>query len=118
MLKKGLLYITGEQFVKTIYIMWTVLVWSFNAKAYYIADYGEFWVDLVTVFSCFNTIVCPRAQRRLQKEMFCPSLVWKNVTGMHRALTSTPSSTSGMNWITVINGGKSLQQIELEAVVA
>ena len=24
--------------------------------------------------------------------------VWKNLTGLHRALTSTPSDTFGMNW--------------------
>ncbi len=26
------------------------------------------------------------------------SLVWKNLTGLHRALTSTPSNMFGMNW--------------------
>uniref|UniRef100_A0AAZ3RZJ4 Transposase Tc1-like domain-containing protein n=1 Tax=Oncorhynchus tshawytscha TaxID=74940 RepID=A0AAZ3RZJ4_ONCTS len=26
--------------------------------------------------------------------------VWKNLTGLHRALTSTPSNTFGMNWNT------------------
>ncbi|CDR00764.1 unnamed protein product [Oncorhynchus mykiss] len=25
-------------------------------------------------------------------------LLWKNLTGLHRALTSTPSNTFGMNW--------------------
>ena len=25
-------------------------------------------------------------------------LVWKNLTGLHRALNSTPSNTFGMNW--------------------
>ena len=27
-------------------------------------------------------------------------LVWKNLTGLHRGLTSTPSNTFGMNWNT------------------
>ena len=27
-----------------------------------------------------------------------PRLVWKNLTGLHRALSSTPLNTFGMNW--------------------
>jgi hypothetical protein len=56
--------------------------------------------------------------------------VWKNLTGLHRALTSTPSNTYGMNWnadcepgliaqhhcptslmLLWLNGSKSLQQV-------
>ena len=59
-------------------------------------------------------------------------LVWKNLTGLHRALTSTPSNTFGMNWdvdcelgliaqhqcptslmLLWLNGSKSLQQCSI-----
>jgi hypothetical protein len=33
--------------------------------------------------------------------------MWKNLTGLHRALTSTPSNTFGINW----NVGCELSQI-------
>ena len=31
--------------------------------------------------------------------------MWKNLTGLHRALTSTPSNTFGMNWNTNLEPG-------------
>ena len=36
--------------------------------------------------------------RSIQK--YCFRSVWKNLTGLHRALTSTPSNTFGMTWYT------------------
>jgi hypothetical protein len=33
-------------------------------------------------------------------EMVLSRSVWKNLTGLHRALTSTPSNTFGINWNT------------------
>ena len=35
--------------------------------------------------------------RSIQK-WFVKMEVWKNFTGLHKALTSTPSNTFGMNW--------------------
>ncbi len=38
------------------------------------------------------------AQSQVHKEMASQSLVWKNLTGLHRAVTSGPSNTTGMIW--------------------
>ena len=38
-----------------------------------------------------------RAQSEVHTEMICRS-VWRNLTGLHRALPSTPANTFGMNW--------------------
>ncbi len=62
-------------------------------------------------------------------------MVWKNLTGLHRALTSTSSNTFGMNWnadcvrdlitqhqcwtslmLLWLNGSKSLQQVLVESL--
>ena len=43
------------------------------------------------LFQHDNTLSCPHRNGLLR-------LVWKNLTGLHSALTSTPSNSFGMNW--------------------
>ena len=47
--------------------------------------------------SCFSIAMPPCTKRGLYRNCSSRS-VWKNLTGLHRTLTSTPSSSFGMNW--------------------
>lgn len=58
------------------------------------ADAFRAGILTTTVFFhlCINSLC-------LHKEMVFLSLVWKNLTSLHRFITSTPLITFGMNWI-------------------
>jgi hypothetical protein len=47
--------------------------------------------------SCFS-LTMPLCTKFSPYRNYLSRLVWKNLTGLHRALTSTPSNTFGMNW--------------------
>ena len=49
------------------------------------------------VLSCFSMTMPPCTKRGPHSDGLLRS-VWQNLTGLHRALTSTPSNTFGMNW--------------------
>jgi hypothetical protein len=47
--------------------------------------------------SCFSKTMSPCTKRGPYSNGLS-RLVWKNLTGLHRVLTSTPLNTFGMNW--------------------
>ena len=47
--------------------------------------------------SCFSMTMTPCTKRGPYRNGLSKT-VWKNLTSLHRALTSTPSNTFGMNW--------------------
>ena len=49
--------------------------------------------------SCFSMTMPPCSKRGPYRNGLWRT-VWKNLTGLHRALTSTPLNTFGMNWNT------------------
>ncbi|CDQ86808.1 unnamed protein product [Oncorhynchus mykiss] len=53
--------------------------------------------SLGKALSCFSMTMPPSTKRGPHRNVL-PRVVWKNLTGLHRALTSTPSNTFGMNW--------------------
>ena len=55
--------------------------------------------SLGKALSCFSMTMPPCTRRGPYRNDLLRS-VWKNSTGLHRALTSTPSNTFGMNWNT------------------
>ena len=55
------------------------------------------WNSLGNAISCFSMTMPPCTKRGPYRKGLSRS-VCKNLTGLHRALTSTPSNTFGMNW--------------------
>ena len=53
--------------------------------------------SLGKALSCFSLIMPPCTKRGPYRNGLSRS-VWKNLTGLHRALTSSPLNTFGMNW--------------------
>jgi hypothetical protein len=53
--------------------------------------------SLGKALSCFSMTMPPCTKEGPYRNGVS-RLVWKNLTGLHRALTSTPSNTIGMNW--------------------
>ena len=53
--------------------------------------------SLEKALSCFS-MTMPRVQSEVHTEIVLSRSVLKNWTGLHRALTSTPSNTFGINW--------------------
>ena len=58
---------------------------------------SSFAVSLWNALSCFSMTKPPCTKRGPYRNGLS-RLVWKNLTDLHRALTSTPSNTFGMNW--------------------
>ena len=55
------------------------------------------WQSLGKALSCFS-MTMPPCTNRSQYRNGLLRLVWKNLTGLHRALTSSLSNTFGMYW--------------------
>ena len=55
------------------------------------------WQKFGEGLSCFSMTMPPCTKRGPCRNGLLRS-VWKNLTGLHRALTSTPLNTFGMNW--------------------
>ena len=55
------------------------------------------WQQFGEALSCFSMTMPPCRKQGPYRNGLLRS-VWKNLTGLHKALTSTPSNTFGMNW--------------------